>query len=75
MAKPEPEPAPDSLINRDDGRQYWEGIEADVSGMLGGFPYVSKADLQGSRNFLAKLGVGTKPGLRVVATALEGGAG
>lgn len=43
--------------------------------MLGGFPYVSRIDLQSSRNFLAKLGVGTKPGLRTVTSALEGGAG
>jgi protein N-terminal methyltransferase len=28
--------------------------------MLGGFPYISKVDLQGSKNFLAKLGIGGK---------------
>ncbi len=50
--------APDSLINHDDAKAYWSGINADVNGMLGGFPYISKVDLQGSRNFLAKLGVG-----------------
>ncbi|GKT47905.1 alpha N-terminal protein methyltransferase 1 [Colletotrichum spaethianum] len=43
--------------------------------MLGGFPYISKVDLQGSRNFLAKLGIGSKSGLRTVSRALEGGAG
>ncbi|PSR94620.1 alpha-N-methyltransferase NTM1 [Coniella lustricola] len=43
--------------------------------MLGGFPYVSRIDLQGSRNFLAKLGIGTKSGLRIAESALEGGAG
>lgn len=43
--------------------------------MLGGFPYVSRIDLQGSRNFLAKFGIGTKSGLRTVGAALEGGAG
>lgn len=43
--------------------------------MLGGFPYVSRIDLQGSRNFLAKFGIGTKPGLKTVGSALEGGAG
>lgn len=63
------------------GLQYWEGISADDNGMLGGIPAVagfsqiSKVDLQGSRNFLAKLGVGAKPGLRVVDDAVEGGAG
>ncbi|KAL8387897.1 hypothetical protein RB595_009593 [Gaeumannomyces hyphopodioides] len=67
--------APDSLINTDDGRQYWEAVSADLDGMLGGFPYVSKVDLQGSKNFLAKLGIGSKQGLRTVESALEGGAG
>lgn len=50
-------------------------VDADVNGMLGGFPYVSRVDLQGSRNFLAKFGIGTKDGQRTVVTALEGGAG
>lgn len=50
-------------------------VNADVNGMLGGFPYISKIDLQGSRNFLAKLGIGTKQGLRTVESVLEGGAG
>lgn len=50
-------------------------VDADVNGMLGGFPYVSRVDLQGSRNFLAKFGIGTKDGQRTVAAALEGGAG
>lgn len=63
------------------GLKYWEGISADENGMLGGIPTVagfsqiSKVDLQGSRNFLAKLGIGTKSGLRVVENAVEGGAG
>jgi len=43
--------------------------------MLGGFPHISRVDLQGSRTFLAKLGIGTKEGLRTVGSALEGGAG
>ncbi|KAL8295127.1 hypothetical protein RB600_000887 [Gaeumannomyces tritici] len=67
--------APDSLINTDDGRQYWEAVSADLDGMLGGFPYISKVDLQGSKNFLAKLGIGSKEGLRTVESALDGGAG
>jgi protein N-terminal methyltransferase len=70
-----PQGAVDSLISKDDGRRYWEGIDATVNGMLGGIPSVSRVDLQGSRNFLAKLGIGVKPGQRVVANALEGGAG
>ncbi|KAJ0301657.1 hypothetical protein COL5a_005673 [Colletotrichum fioriniae] len=68
-------PPPDAKISAADGRSYWQGIDADVNGMLGGFPYISKVDLQGSRNFLAKLGIGSKSGLRTVSRALEGGAG
>lgn len=72
---------PDSLISKDDGLQYWESVDADDNGMLGGIPLVegfstiSKVDLQGSRSFLAKLGIGSKNGRRGVAYALEGGAG
>ncbi|KXJ89536.1 alpha-N-methyltransferase NTM1 [Microdochium bolleyi] len=60
---------------------YWENVNADVDGMLGGIPsmtgfsHVSKVDLQGSRAFLAKLGIGKKNGRRTVENALEGGAG
>lgn len=73
--------APDALIRSDQGLKYWESVDADVNGMLGGVPSIpgfsniSKMDLQGSRNFLAKLGIGAKNGLRVVESALEGGAG
>ncbi|KAH8894817.1 hypothetical protein GQ53DRAFT_744226 [Thozetella sp. PMI_491] len=66
---------PDSHINTKDGLAYWQSIDADVNGMLGGFPQVSRIDLQSSRNLLAKFGIGTKPGLSKVKTALEGGAG
>ncbi|KAK4039795.1 alpha-N-methyltransferase NTM1 [Parachaetomium inaequale] len=65
----------DSRISRADGRKYWEGIDATVDGMLGGLPHVTRVDIRGSRNFLAKLGIGSKPGQRVAASALEGGAG
>lgn len=63
------------------GRQYWEKAGADIDGMLGGVPgvggfsSVSRIDLQGSRTFLARLGIGVKNGRRAVASALEGGAG
>ncbi|KAH7321489.1 alpha-N-methyltransferase NTM1 [Rhexocercosporidium sp. MPI-PUGE-AT-0058] len=50
----------DAQINHKDALTYWASIDADVNGMLGGFPYISKVDLQGSKNFLAKLGVGGK---------------
>ncbi|KAM0324361.1 hypothetical protein ACHAQA_008142 [Verticillium albo-atrum] len=66
---------PDALINTASSLSYWQSVDADVNGMLGGFPYISRTDLQGSRAFLAKLGIGAKEGLRTVESALEGGAG
>ncbi|KAI1082301.1 alpha-N-methyltransferase NTM1 [Whalleya microplaca] len=69
------DPTPDSLISADHGRQYWASIDADVNGMLGGFPKVSRVDLRGSRSFLAKLGLGRTNGVKAVNNALEGGAG
>lgn len=68
-------PAADSFISKEDGLKYWEGVSPDVDGMLGGIPAVTRVDLQGSRNFLAKLGFGSKNGLRIAKRALEGGAG
>lgn len=67
--------APDTYISARAGRAYWQDIDADVNGMLGGIPAVSKIDLQGSRAFLAKLGIGKKEGLRPLKRVLEGGAG
>lgn len=68
-------PPPDAFISTDDGLKYWEGVTADVNGMLGGFPSISRVDLQGSRAFLARLGIGSKNGRSKIARALEGGAG
>lgn len=48
-------PPPDSLIDHAAAIAYWSGTPATVSGVLGGFPQVSRVDLQGSANFLAKL--------------------
>lgn len=48
-------PAPDSLINHADAIAYWSSTEPTVNGVLGGYPQVSRIDLQGSSNFLAKL--------------------
>jgi protein N-terminal methyltransferase len=81
--KTEPHPGipPDASINHQDAIQYWESASADADSMLGGissisrFSHVSKIDLQGSRSFLAKLGIGTKNGRRPVVNILEGGAG
>jgi hypothetical protein len=62
-------------------RVYWENVNADVDGMLGGIPAmegfhsVSRVDLQGSRTFLARLGIGMKKGRKPVVSALDGGAG
>ncbi|RDA86967.1 hypothetical protein CP532_6721 [Ophiocordyceps camponoti-leonardi (nom. inval.)] len=74
--------SPDDLISREAGRRYWENTSADVNGMLGGIPSVkgfgsvSRIDLQGSRAFLAKLGiVRNKAGPKPLTSALEGGAG
>ncbi|RYP32169.1 hypothetical protein DL768_011145 [Monosporascus sp. mg162] len=70
--------SPDSLINQDDGRRFWQGQDASDNAMLGisaAFPSLSQVDLDGSRNFLAKLGIGSDEGLRMVRCALEGGSG
>lgn len=60
-----------SLISMEDGKKYWEGIEADVNGMLGGIPSVTRIDLQGSRTFLARLGIGIKTGRKMVLGRLR----
>jgi protein N-terminal methyltransferase len=45
----------DAAIDHDAALEYWSNTSADDNGVLGGFPEVSKADLQGNANFLAKL--------------------
>ncbi|KAI1338410.1 DUF858 domain-containing protein [Xylariaceae sp. FL0016] len=71
----------DSKIDQRTALTYWQDANADVDGMLGGvttvsgFSQVSRVDLQGSRSFLAKLGIGAKNGRRKVSNILEGGAG
>jgi len=65
----------DLQINHQEAIQYWENVDADVNGMLGGYPNVSKVDLQGSKSFLAKLGIGRKNGLKRVERAVDCGAG
>jgi protein N-terminal methyltransferase len=68
---------PDSRINHTDAIAYWSGTEASVSGVLGGFPQVSRVDLQGSRNFLAKLRRGSKthPASKKLSRVVDCGAG
>lgn len=46
---------PDSLIDPSVSLQYWNSVDADVNGMLGGYPQISRVDLRGSANFLAKV--------------------
>ncbi|KAI5793140.1 alpha-N-methyltransferase NTM1 [Geopyxis carbonaria] len=49
-------PAPaDASIDTQKQLAYWNSIDATPNGMLGGFEQVSRVDIQGSRNFLAKL--------------------
>lgn len=47
--------SPDDQISHSDGLTYWNSISPTVNGMLGGYPQVSRIDLRGSANFLAKL--------------------
>ncbi|KAI1363688.1 alpha-N-methyltransferase NTM1 [Xylaria arbuscula] len=67
--------ASDSRINAGDSRHYWQGIDANDNGMLGGYGHVSRVDLRGSRSFLAKLGFGRNNGVKTIGRVLEGGAG
>lgn len=67
--------ASDARINSDHARHYWQGVDANDNGMLGGYGRVSRVDLRGSRSFLAKLGFGRKNGVKVIRRVLEGGAG
>ncbi|KAI9877078.1 MAG: Alpha N-terminal protein methyltransferase 1 [Pleopsidium flavum] len=48
-------PSPDAQIDHAAALTYWNTISPNVSGMLGGYPQISRIDLQGSANFLAKL--------------------
>lgn len=72
-----PIPPPDSLINPAAALAYWSSITPTVSGVLGGFPQVSRIDLQGSKNFLAKMRRASKtfsPGEKL-GRAVDCGAG
>lgn len=48
-------PPTDSQISHAQQITYWTAQSADVNGMLGGYPQVSRIDLQGSKNFIAKV--------------------
>ncbi|KAJ5120366.1 uncharacterized protein N7515_009754 [Penicillium bovifimosum] len=45
----------DSQINHAAALEYWNSVPATPGSMLGDFPSISRIDLQGSKNFLAKL--------------------
>lgn len=45
----------DAAIDHKAAIEYWSSISVNDNGVLGGFPQVSRVDLQGSANFLAKL--------------------
>ncbi len=45
----------DAQMSSADAIEYWNSISPSVNGMLGGHPQVSRIDLRGSANFLAKL--------------------
>ena len=47
--------APDAQIRHEDSIKYWDSVTPDVNGMLGGYPQISRIDLQGSKNFMNKL--------------------
>lgn len=56
IPNPIPAPAaPDSHIDHATAIAYWSSTEPTVNGVLGGYPQVSRIDLQGSSNFFAKL--------------------
>ncbi|KAH8726800.1 alpha-N-methyltransferase NTM1 [Phaeosphaeriaceae sp. PMI808] len=69
---------PDASINVDDSLEYWNNVSSDVNGMLGGYPQVSRIDLQGSSIFLTKLrrtSSNTKQPLALLERVADCGAG
>ncbi|KAG5940089.1 hypothetical protein E4U53_007669 [Claviceps sorghi] len=68
-------------VDTEAGISYWNNVSADEDGMLGGVPSwegfasISRIDLQGSRTFLARLGIGTKRDRQRVRSAVDAGAG
>ncbi|KAH0163099.1 hypothetical protein KCU67_g5688, partial [Aureobasidium melanogenum] len=54
-SEPDTVAAPDSQIDTSAALTYWNSCDPSVTGMLGGFPQVSRIDLQQSTTFLAKL--------------------
>ena len=50
-----PAAAVDTQISTSDALRYWNSVSTTVDGMLGGYPEISRVDLKGSANFVAKL--------------------
>ena len=80
LTKPTPSTstyAPDSLIDSKAAIAYWSATEPTVNGVLGGYPEVSKVDIQGSKNFLGKLRRQSKehPPIKKLSRAVDCGAG
>ncbi|GAM89377.1 hypothetical protein ANO11243_074140 [Dothideomycetidae sp. 11243] len=74
-AAPDSDAPPDSLINHADAIRYWSSTPATVSGVLGGYPGLSRTDIQGSANFLAKLRRGSGSSSKKLARVVDCGAG
>jgi protein N-terminal methyltransferase len=70
-------PAPDSQIDTSVALTYWNSCDPSVTGMLGGFPQVSRIDLQQSTTFLAKLRRASKhhPPSKPLSRIVDCGAG
>lgn len=70
-------PAPDSQIDTSVALSYWNSCDPSVTGMLGGFPQVSRIDLQQSTTFLAKLRRTSKlhPSSKPLSRIVDCGAG
>lgn len=70
-----PDQPADSQISHHDALVYWNSIEPNVDGMLGGLPQVHKVDVQGSTAFLAKLRRKDTASLRPLTRVVDCGAG
>ncbi|KAF8251136.1 hypothetical protein K440DRAFT_579634 [Wilcoxina mikolae CBS 423.85] len=65
MATPEESKPADADIDTQKQLDYWNSVDATPNGMLGGFEHISRVDIQGSKNFLAKLQLDRTPPLRI----------
>ncbi|KAF8545444.1 alpha-N-methyltransferase NTM1 [Trichophaea hybrida] len=65
MATPEESKPVDADIDTQKQLDYWNSVDATPNGMLGGFEHISRVDIQGSKNFLAKIRLDRTPPLRI----------